>query len=673
MPTRRRAISIAALALLTAASVATFALRGASTVRFEVLSPDDPVVGLNREIEEQFGMLNPLVWVLAGRDGTIWTTPALTNLRDLTREVLRIPGVIATEVVSLGSPNVRDLAVSESSLGATYLLGTIPTSDAEIKALRSRVEANPNFRGSLVSVDGRAAMVVADFRSDADAEAVAKAALELRDRFRDQATDVWVAGAAVLERQVASRAIPLVAAAAAIALAGFACLAWLVGIVPASVAVLAGVLAVVWTAASLALAGSLFVPWTVYAALPVAVTAAALSLCGVGPADRAVALALAVGFAALAAVADGAARSVGLAGVIGTVTAFAVAHLLPVSAAAAGFRPRWRDSALLVLLFCLLGLTYLGAGFGSFGYGARYLPAAAAADLRAVGSYFPPPSALAIRVRGEAGFVRSPELVRTLDHLTEVARTDGAVARAMSLADLVKMVNRSFNDGLPEFDAVPDDPATIGRYLTMAYSPGFRRFVDRAFSQTALWVYLAGDDPSDLDRVRDTLQASLARSRPAGAVFDLFGGDGAVALRTAELARSVVLGWLAFTVAAALVLALTLGPALAVKAAAGALAAAGLCGGILGWFGVPVDLVTLAALGAATAIGLALTALGGALPLTLAMAASAPVAVLASYLSGSLLGYVVAVPLLAPLIVGALLPAWPERDGGKPNSKWPSR
>ena len=92
---------------------------------------------------------------------------------------------------------------------------------------------------------------------------------------------------------------------------------------------------------------------------------------------------------------------------------------------------------------------------------------------------FPPPASLALRARGAPGFVAAPEALYALDAVADAARADPSVRSAMSIADVVKMVNRAFHDERPEFFAIPGDRAMAGRYLALAYSPAFRRFLDR--------------------------------------------------------------------------------------------------------------------------------------------------------------------------------------------------
>jgi predicted RND superfamily exporter protein len=674
----RRGAALAAAAAATALLVGAAWLRGMPADPVRLLPAGDPLERVQGEVTAQFGTRSPVVWVLAPKEGSVWTPAALAALRDLTRQVFTVPGVIAPEVVSLASPNVRDLHATAETLEPTYLMAEVPGSAREIQALRARVEADPNYHGNLVSRDGSAALVVADFLPDADPAAVAARAIEIRDRFAGGDADVYVAGAPVL-RRAAERAAPaLVAALAAVVAAGMAALAVAGGVAALGATLAAILLALLWSAAALVLAGSVVIPWSAYAALPVALVAASLASCEEPhPRRLALALALASGFILLAFLTPPPARSFGLAGALGVGAAFAAAEtargLVPrgsafgapaaeriatpahrVGGARAG-PPRLFRIALLATLAALTlwGAMRLHASFGAAGPAARYLPRAAGADLRAVLRHFPPLSALALRVRGAPGFVKSPAVLTAIDGVAEAARADPAVRNALSLADLVKTVHRGFNDNRPEFHAIPGDAGLIGRYLALAYSPGFRRFVNRSFSEAAIWVYVGGDDGAVLSRVRASIEARL-RARPIPqATVDPLAGDGALALAHAAVAAGLAWGVAIFVLAAILFVAAVRGPAEAARALAGAGLAAALACGAAGLCTAAVDLVSLPFLCAAAIGGFALSVVAPSAPLRLSLVVTSGAAAAVSLAGGSLLGVVAGTSLLAAVVAPA--------------------
>ena len=358
------------------------------------------------------------------------------------------------------------------------------------------------------------------------------------------------------------------------------------------------------------------------------------------------------GLAALVLVTGAPARAFGVAAAIGTVAAAVAAHLLRVVSPPRLARrppPRLatiRVAALLALAVAAVGLPRLHSSFALFGYGARYLPAVASEDLRAMARYFPPPTALAVRVRGEPGFVQSAAALESLDAAVRAVRSDPAVVRAMSLADLIKMVHRAFNENRPEFEVIPHAPGMVGRYLALAYSPGFARFVDRAFSRTAIWVYLSTDRPADLARVRAALERQLAAQPVPGGEVDPVGGDGAIVLSTARVGARLAWGLVAMLAVASLAIGLFGGALAGMRSAAGAASALLFAGGVCGWFGVPIDLASLPILIAA-AIGGAAFGMGGGLGLTVAAASMGALALALHLFTGSTLAALAAALPLA--------------------------
>jgi hypothetical protein len=493
----------------------------------------------------------------------------------------------------------------------------------------------------------------------------------LRDRYSDAQAAVFVTGAPVLAT-LAPRAGPRLAVGAVVVLAaGWLALLALAGVRAALAAILAVILAPLWTTAIVVVAGAAVLPWSAYAIPPTALLAAVVATaapqrwrarvdCVVG---------LGMGWIALAVMAGAPVAAFGIAGAAGVAVAVVVGEMARVVAAAESrplpASPPVRRAALLLLALALIGLPRLSASFGLFGYGLRYLPDRLATDLRALSRDFPPPTALAIRFRGAPGFVQSPEVLQALDALVAAVRSDPAVVRVLSLADLVKLVNRAFNDNKEEFAVLPDERAMIARYLALAYSPGFARFVDRAFTRSAVWVYLSSDSARDLARVRATLAGQLAKHPVPDAQVDFIGGDGAVVLVAQRAAQALAVGAVALLLLSALGLGVLAGWRVGVAALIAGAAAATFAAGVLGCLDVPFDLVSLPCLIAAMAAAMGLAVLGDHGVLNPPLALMAVLAGAGVLMGANHLGVVVAVLFGAPALAAALC-------GGRPRQNAPA-
>jgi uncharacterized protein len=660
-------VALLLAAIAAAVLIAAAALRGMQpSVRVELLPADDAAVALNRQITAEFGMQNPVVWVIEARDGTVWTPALLGRIQAVTRDVLRIPGVIALDVVSLASPNLRDLRVTEDSMEPVYLMAEVPQSAEEIAALRQRVDSNPNYGGTLVARDGRAAMVVGNFVNNADAQAVAAAALALRERYSDALARLAVTGAPVLRALAPAAARPLAIGALATLLVGFLVLLMLGGWRVGVSAALSAALAVVVASVIVVVSGSAVLPWSAYALLPTALAAAAVATAPPRSwrARLELGVALATAFVALGVVAGAPVAAYGIAGAVGVGVALVLGQGVGTVLRCPARAPRYPLAVglatLAVVVVAPIGVIHLRTSFGAFGYGTRYLPASAAEDLQVLAHHFPPPTALAIRFRGDPGFVASPQVLNAFDALTAAVRSDPAVVRALSLADLVKMVHRAFNENREEFYAIPDDPGLIARYLALAYSPGFRTFVDRGFTRSALWVYLASDRPADLARVLGKLKAQLAAQPVPTAQVDLAGGDGAVILSTARTARRLAAGTAVFLLLSALGIGVLRGVRSGAAALACGVAAAVLAAGAFGWLGVRIDLVSLPCVIGAAAAGSVFGALGGAAALAPALLVMALLGLVGAFAGAGQLAAVAAVVCgalgLASIVIAGVLP-----------------
>jgi len=657
-----RPVVITALLIATLAAALAVSVPRAerAAVRVSMVAADDPYVALDREIAADFGMQNPVVWIIEADNGTVWTPALLTRIQALTRDVMTIPGVVALDVVSLASPNMRDLRVTEEAMEPVYLMGEVPQTADAVSVLRNRVDNDPNYGGTLVSRDGHAAMVVANFIEDADAQAVAAGALALRDRYSDGVARVAVTGAPVLGAVAPRAARPLAVGALCVLAVGLLVLGLVSGPLMACAAAVASVLAVIVSGLLVAALGAVVLPWSAYAMLPTALVAAAVVIAPAaswqGRLDLGVAVAMA--FVGLGVVAGAPAAAFGIAGALGVAVAlligYATGALLRGGRRSLHSPTPIRVGVLVMIVLAFAGAARLRTSFGLFGYGMRYLPESAAADLHVLARHFPPPTALAVRFRGAPGFVASPEVLAAFDAVTNAVRRDPAVVRALSLADLVKMVNRAFNDNRDEFLVIPNDDAMIARYLALAYSPGFRTFVDRAFTQSALWVYLSSDDPGALTRVLGTMQAQLAQHPMPSVRVDLVGGDGAVVLATARAARRLAVGAAVLLVLGAAGIGVLRGARPGAVALASGVATVVLACGAFGWLGIPVDLVSLPILIGAAAAGMVFGALGGATLFAPALVAMAVLALAGAFLGVGLLGVVAAVLLGAPALAGVL-------------------
>jgi uncharacterized protein len=127
------------------------------------LPKNHPLVEIDRTIREKFGGRNTIIALLVPRDGDVWRPPVLQAVQDVTLSALRLPDVIAQNIVSLAAPGVRYVEDVDGRIQADPLMKDVPQTPEAIAALRAKVESDPQLRGMLVTPDQRAAVLILDF------------------------------------------------------------------------------------------------------------------------------------------------------------------------------------------------------------------------------------------------------------------------------------------------------------------------------------------------------------------------------------------------------------------------------------------------------------------------------------------------------------------------------
>src|SRR6185295_13131018 len=83
-------------------------------------------VQVDKEIRATFGGRRMVIVAIVPRDGDVWRTPVLEVVRDFTLAALRLPDVMAQNVVSLAAPAVRTVEESGGAIKVDYLMRDVP-------------------------------------------------------------------------------------------------------------------------------------------------------------------------------------------------------------------------------------------------------------------------------------------------------------------------------------------------------------------------------------------------------------------------------------------------------------------------------------------------------------------------------------------------------------------
>ncbi len=544
------------------------------------LPPDDPYVAVDHAIRADFGGRNFVAIAIVPRDGDVWRVDVLRAVYDLTLDVLNAPGVIRENVVSLSSPYVRVPVDRDGVLTADYLIHDPPADDAAVAAIRAAYEREPLVRGTVVSDDGRAALVLADFYDDTSLVDIARTIDATVARYRTPSLDIAVTGepvfAAFEHTLVQQQRLYFLGTLLAIVIVLYLAFGHVQGVVLPTVT---ASLATVWALGVLGFAGVALSSWTT--AVPVVVitvaaghsaqmlkryyeelhrlgdpTAALVeSTHRIAPVMVAAGGTAASGFAALALLGIPTLSGFGL-GVAAGIVAAVVLELTFMVAVRALWRVREGDArepvlsrALGVLLdgsrrarrtpgavvaaFALLAVVAV-AGIPRLETETNVLrywspDTQVGHDLRVFDRHFPSTTPLAVLLEGPPGSMQTPEAFAMMAGLQDAMRADPEVGRTTSVVDLVR---RTYEVFAPDeaTGGLPTEREALAQLFYLATSPAFARYVNRDLSHAVVTGYLDHDSSAVTRRVLARLRAWVAAHPSATIKVSLAGGRGPIVM-----------------------------------------------------------------------------------------------------------------------------------------------
>ena len=220
-----RVFCLGVLALTMLLGMGAFRLR--LSIREEDQLPQShPYVQIYNRINRLFGGGAAVVIGIIPRSGDVFTPATLAKVARITARLEAMPELAGGgSVWSLAAPLVKRMASQGGDLDVRQLMPTVPTDAEGIARLRADVFADPRFIGTLVSADGGAAAVVADFPTAAQGPKLQRELEAIIAPERDADTQIVLAGGpvivAALDRAAAQMAILFPIAVLVIALVHF--------------------------------------------------------------------------------------------------------------------------------------------------------------------------------------------------------------------------------------------------------------------------------------------------------------------------------------------------------------------------------------------------------------------------------------------------------------------
>lgn len=559
---RRRLLLIVLLAITALLGVLIVPIKVATG--FDKAIPQNhPYLQALQQLRPEFGGANTLTISLVRQNGEIYDAAMMTRLQALTADVATLPGIDASRVSSLFTPDVRYIDVVDGAFkGGSVLPADYAPTPAMFAQIRSNV-AKGGHVGRYVSSDQQGAIVRAEFRDQPLDYAVIATKLDgLRAKYQGDGISLQVGGYAQRAGDVLHESERVLLFFGITLLLIFVLLVLLLGSIKlAALPMLGALIALIWQYGLLRLCGYAFDPQTMLAPLLVIAVAITHGLQyviawrseivgqGSGAADAAMLawrrLAVVSGFALLAALAGVASvalvpiaivREMALGTALGLLGVFVASPLmLPIVLGSLGVadgfaaRQRARDARLdglwnglsnivrpqgaAVTILIAAGLCgaalWLGRGlqFGDGARGAAELLANARynREQRAIDARFPLGGDV-LKVIAETDpeaclkYAVMDQVDRFAWHLDNVA----GVRATASLPQAARAVNAAFSESDPHYRTLPRKASTMAQ-ITAPITPD-SGLLNADCSAMAVLVYLQDSRASTLRRVTDQLQ-----------------------------------------------------------------------------------------------------------------------------------------------------------------------
>ena len=533
--------------------------------------PDTSAVRVhNDEVERQFSLHPDTIVVGVVNERGLLNLESLRRVAEITDRILALPGVITRDV--LGLRTVDEVSVNGAELGVRPLLSDVPANDVEVAALRKALFANPLMVGRFISDDATTTAIYVPIEPTANGKEIADQIREILATYRGPER-FYVAGDPVARDTFGAQMFRQMGVFSPIAAMVMCIILWLmfrsVTLIAANMGV--AMLSIVWAMG--ALIGGGYTVHIMSSMIPVFLmaistdtvhifnefcfrfaesrdkrTAVVETMRVVGQPVLLSDLTTAAAFASLATGPIVPVKVFGIFVGVGTLAillmSFTVVpavlmlmserRVLALAAPQTGSgdsASRWllalgrlgvRHSRSVLLVG--LGLLVLaGAGMSRirinnnlvswFRAGSEIREADRVMNEKLGGT-----STGYLVVRGaEPDFVKRPETLRWIEALQRDLESDPLVGKTVSVADVVKRINRVLHGDQPQFDTIPDSSEVVAQQLfvfTMAVKPrDLDTLVDYPFQAANIILQFKSWDADVMRRAIARAQ-TFARTHP---------------------------------------------------------------------------------------------------------------------------------------------------------------
>jgi len=124
-------------------------------------------VETTKVLEEVFGGRNIVVIGVIPKQGDIYQPEVLAKIKRIQDGIEQIPHAVRHNILSLAARKVKHIKGGAEGMEVRQMMETVPQTPQDIERLKASVASMPIYINALVSPDGKAAAIVADFKQDA--------------------------------------------------------------------------------------------------------------------------------------------------------------------------------------------------------------------------------------------------------------------------------------------------------------------------------------------------------------------------------------------------------------------------------------------------------------------------------------------------------------------------
>lgn len=156
-----------------------------------------PYIQTTHELERIFGGRNFTVVGVVAKQGDVYKPEILAKIGRIQAGIEALPEAVKANIVSLAAKRVKDIRGTADGMSVRQVIEPMPRSEADIAQLKDAIARNPIYINALVSPDGTAAAIIADFRIPTENAAYAPLYEKIRaiaDREQDASVDILMGG-----------------------------------------------------------------------------------------------------------------------------------------------------------------------------------------------------------------------------------------------------------------------------------------------------------------------------------------------------------------------------------------------------------------------------------------------------------------------------------------------